>query len=181
MMTITRTTDSELITRLIVGSGQGPVELGSLISDPRVHALVGEPPLGTHICLQVIEGVYEFHSAVLAEGRGEWTMAFTHAAIHYMFTATDCIELITRLPQGAVPAISLARRFGFSPRWAGDEMVYRNRIVPFAVWSLTMMEWIPAEIEAFNAVLAAMRQTGQERKAAVWHARRAFVARKVDA
>lgn len=180
-MRVTRTNAIELINRLVTGSGQGAVDLGSLVDDPRCYALVGDPPLGTHICLQVVEGVYEVHSAVLPEGRGEWTIEFTEAAIREMFTATDCIELITRLPQGVVAASALARRFGFSLRWIGDEMMYQGHVVPYSVWSLTLMEWIPAEEFGFQAVLAEMRSKGQKQKADVWHARRSFVSRKVDA
>lgn len=182
-MLLTRDTTGEVTQRIFddPNVGQGPIDITPLLRDSHCIALVGDPPLGVHIGLQVVSGVYEVHSVILPEGRGEWAVEFTESAIRHIFVTTDCIELITRIPHGALPPNSLARRFGFAERWVGGDMVYQNRIVPFSVWSLTLMGWMPAEIEAFNAVIAEMREAGQDLKADVWFARRAFVARKIDA
>lgn len=179
-MQITRITDKTDIGRIVSESGQGEIDLGALTRDPTCYVLIGDPPLGVHIGLRVIEGVYEVHSAITPDGRGEWAGQFTADAIRYMFCGTDCIELITRIPQGVLAAVVMARQFGFSRRWIGGDMVFQGIIVPYGVWSLTMMEWLPADINAFNEVIAEMAER-QPKKAEAWAIRRAFVARKVDA
>lgn len=183
-MKIFRDTEGDVINQIVNQTDQGqtdygPVDLRPLVKFDDVYALFGDPPFGTHICLRVIDGVFEFHSAVASEGRGEWTIEFTEGAIEYMFTQTSCIELITRIPQGNVAAAALARRFGFSPRWAGSEMKFKDKIVPYAVWSLTMFEWLPSGHAVFEIILNQMREAGQELKAQSWEARRNVVSRPV--
>src|SRR5215475_12382148 len=88
-----------------------------------------------------------------------------------MFCSTDCIELITRIPQGAVASLALAKRFGLRQRWVCKETRYRGRDVPYSVWSMTLFDWLPADEESLMAVLAAMKQYGQEAKAQSWFVR----------
>jgi len=123
----------------------------------------------------VIEGVYELHVGVLREGRGPWAVDFTAGMIEYMFCATPCVELITRIPEGAVATVALARKFHFIERWKCQRTRYRGQWVPYTVWSLTMFDWFPTEDDARNRVFARMQREGMEKKATSWYQRWALL------
>jgi hypothetical protein len=142
-----------------------------LANDPRIFLLVGDPPIGSIVFGQVVTGVYEAHAAVLPEGRGVWMTQLSEAAIRYMFTATDCIEILTRVLQGHVAAVALARYLGFVERWRCPAFRFRGRDVPYGVWGLTMMDWFPADDDGRKAALQEMYHAGQGEKAKSWYAR----------
>ena len=178
-MKVFRDTSGDYATRIINDPevDQGPLDLRPIADHPCVYALVGAPPIGTHICLKILDGIYEFHSAVLPRGRGEWMADFTGSSIEFMFVQTDCIELITAIPKGNLAATALARRFGFFPRWRCGPLRYKDQMIPFVVWSLTQMEWMPSGRRDYDLIVEEMQQAGQSAKAVSWQARRDFVSR----
>lgn len=101
--------------------GEGPVELSGIVSDPANIALQAE--YGGWVLQGLSPGTYEVHSMFLPEGRGAGVARALRAALDYVFTATDCVRLVTRLPAGNVRAANLGRMAGFRP-WFGD----RSRI-----------------------------------------------------
>jgi hypothetical protein len=46
----------------------------------------------------LLPGVYEGHTVTNRFGRGKWVVDFAAAASQWMFTRTDCYEVITRVP-----------------------------------------------------------------------------------
>jgi hypothetical protein len=162
----------------IVNGPDHELDLRPAALDPRYWLLVGEPELGSFFCVRFDAGLYEAHAAVLPEGRGEWSLEFGRSAIRAMFTGTDCIEILTRVPQGHPACLALVRNLGFSPRWTRPSCNFRGRNVPCTVWSLTMQEWFPAEDEARKAALAEMCAAGWERKAQCWQKRWALLSRE---
>lgn len=178
-MMITRDTDGSEINRIFnhptvrwaILNDDQQVDLSNLVRDRRVYALIGDPPLGGYLAWQILDGCYELHTAVLPEGRGEWTKEFSEAAIRYMFVGSNAIELMTRIPQGALGSLTLARMFGFTPRWSCPECEYRGKKVPYIVHSLTMFDWFPADETARSVVLRDMVAAGQGEKARNWQLR----------
>jgi hypothetical protein len=155
------------------------LDFRAIANDPRIFLLVGDPPLGSIIFSQIVTGVYEAHAAVLPQGRGEWTAELSQAAMHYMFTATDCVEILTRVLQGHVAAASLARHLGLIERWACEAFPFRGRMVPYTVWGITMMDWFPDDEEGRKRVFNEMYHAGQVEKAKVWYARWAALSQKL--
>lgn len=149
--------------------------MSRIASDPRGYALIGEDQLGAYILWPVVEGVYELHVGVLPAGRGEWAIQFSASTIEYMYTRTDCVELITRIPQGADASLWLARRFRFQHRWNCPRTQYRGKIVPYAVMSLTMFDWMPDDDPERSRIFAEMKRNGMGRKADCWYQRWAFL------
>jgi hypothetical protein len=154
------------------------LDVRPMATDPRGVLMVGEPALGCFACLRVLDGVYEVHAAVLPEGRGEWCLDFGHSAVRHMFTTTDAIEIITRIPQGHIGTLALARRTGFIERWSRPHCRFRGKDVPYSVYSVTMMDWWPSDNAEREAVLAEMQQAGQTVKAQNWYYRWAFLSRE---
>lgn len=177
--TVNRIVNDPDVRPWIIGAADRTLDLSRMASDPRCWLLVGEPPLGAQIAWRILDGVAEFHSAVLPSGRGEWALEFFADAVRYMFCTTDAIELITRIPQGNLGALTLARRFLLQPRWICPSCWYRGQRVPYAVWSLTMMDWMPSDLAGYEAAIEDIERAGLQTKAANWLARRAFLSREV--
>jgi hypothetical protein len=151
------------------------LDLSNIAQNPKGYALIGDPAWGAYIAWAVVEGVYEFHAGIVTEGRGPWAIDFSAAAIQYMFCASDCIELITRLPEGAVGSRALARKFGFRERWSCPETRYRGKTVPYDVVSLTLFDWLPSDDGLRGQVFAEMERQGMGKKAHVWYQRWALL------
>jgi hypothetical protein len=162
----------------MISANDDVLDVRQMAHDPRTVLMLGEPAYGCFACYQVLNGVYEVHAAVLPDGRGEWCLDFGHSAIRHMFVTTDCIEIITRIPQGHIGTLALARRTGFVERWSRPHCRFRGKDVPYSVYSVTMIDWFPADDEEREAVLHEMRNAGQSDKAANWHYRWAFLSRE---
>lgn len=186
-MLIRRDIEGDTLNRIInhpevrpwVMSEHQNLDFRILARDPRIFLLVGDPPIGSIVFGQVVTGVYEAHAAVLPQGRGEWMTELSEAAMRYMFMATDCIEILTRVLQGHVAAAALARRLGFVERWGCPEFPFRGRMVPYTVWGITMMDWFPDDEEGRKRAYSEMYHAGQAEKAKVWYARWAALSAKV--
>lgn len=88
----------------------GEIDLSGVIGNSANYALVTER--GGWLVVNIDAGLYEVHSQFSPEGRGD-IVAPMRDAIHFMFTATDCVELVTRCPDDNKAALGLARTAGF--------------------------------------------------------------------
>lgn len=155
----------------------GTIDMRPLAKDPGTIILVGTPPIGAFIFMQIIMGVYEAHGAVMPDGRGAWARELAEDAVRTIFSFTDCIEIMTRIPQGHMATMSLVKHLKFVRRWDRPEIKFRGQLVPFSVWSLTMQDWFPSDPEKQTEVIEAMRKGGPAGKGDNWHARWARLSR----
>lgn len=93
--------------------GQGRLDLSPIINDPANVAIESEH--GGFIAVNQGAGQYEVHSMFLPEGRGAGSAALAAVAFRYMFTATDALRIVTKVPASNPAAASLARAVGFRP------------------------------------------------------------------
>lgn len=118
-----------------------PLDLTPHIADPNVVALYGEHGGQVYQRLQV--GLWEAHSAFVPEGRGEWALAATQQTLKWIFTRTEAVEVITRVPQGNLGARALARAAGLTQDctlahgWVRD-----GKPISADVFSLTVQSWM---------------------------------------
>lgn len=70
-------------------------------------------PLGGFLYEWQGQGTYEVHTQFLPEGHGMVAMRLAKKSIKYMFTQTDCVEILTRVPEYNTPAKGLAKAVGF--------------------------------------------------------------------
>jgi hypothetical protein len=102
--------------------------------------LVGD--YGCVLFAKLQEGIYEFHTSVLPDGRGTWMIEGSREAFKYMFTNTDAFELLTKCPDGNVPAKAGARavgcglKFSTRPTWPIED-----KLVPVDVYSILLQDW----------------------------------------
>lgn len=147
---ITRATDSHFLNRLandpdiyekIRGFEPGRLDFSDAISDRRIFVLTGDH--GAMMFHPHMPGLYECHTLVARAGRGAWTVSFVRACLHWMFTRTDAVEIMTRVPRGNLAALALVRVidgvYEFTNRkgWVLD-----GDPVPAAIYSLTVQRWM---------------------------------------
>lgn len=137
---INRVLNDPLVRADIADLSEGVVNIADKVRDEGNVCLVGEH--GGFVFLRYDAGIYEVHSAVLPSGRGAWALAAAKKAVSFMFTATDAIEILTRVPQGHVAADALARAVGFRHQFeTPPECLFRGERVPCSILTLTLQEW----------------------------------------
>ena len=124
----------------VADEGDGVLDLSLRVAIVDNVCLIGEH--GAFLCFRYYPGCYEVHTQVLPSGRGAWAQAFALAGAQYMFTNTDCTELVTRVPERHLGALRLAVFAGFrhcfkTPpecRWCGE-------LMSCFIMSMTLSEW----------------------------------------
>jgi hypothetical protein len=118
-----------------------PLDLTPVMESPNVIALYGEH--GGQVYHRLQPGLFEAHSAFKPEGRGEWALAATNATLKWIFTRTEAVEIVTRVPAGNVAAKALAKSIGgvhdctLPHGWVKD-----GAPIPADVFSLTIQGWM---------------------------------------
>jgi hypothetical protein len=162
---LTQTKDASFFNRVlnhpavrpdVADLGEGVLDVSAIVAKDSSILLTGEH--GGCILYRYYEGCYEVHTAVLPSGRGRWAKELAEAVLHFMFTQTDCIEVITRVPQGHIAAKALTEAVGFHHHFTTlPECLFRSEKVPCHVYLLILMDW-------------AMRAPGLEERGAQFHA-----------
>lgn len=88
-------------------------------------------------------GLYDAHIIVLRQGRGRWALALLRSALHWVFTRTDAVEVVCRVPAGNLAARAIAMAVGGEPEFAVPRgWMYRGSVVPVTVLSLSVQKWL---------------------------------------
>lgn len=130
--------------------GEGALDLTETLAQPQNVGFVTEHGGFVAICLE--PGLYDAHSLFLPEGRGEHARLAMRDACRYMFMATDCVELVTKVPENNPAAAGLARLAGFEKRftrYGGWPTEAGPCDVGF--YGLTLGRWILRESVTSNA------------------------------
>lgn len=124
----------------VANSDEGVLDASKEVSDTRNVLLMGE--FGGTFYRPIQSGVYEVHTAVLPEGRGEWTGRMTAASLKAMFTATDAYEVVTRVPAGHIGALAAAKAAGMRHEFTTPNAVrFRDRMVDLHVLAIRVQDW----------------------------------------
>lgn len=125
----------------VADAKEGVLDISAKVANKGNVLLMGQ--WGGFVCLGYGAGIYEVHTQVLPEGRGAWTSDFAAAGFHYMFTRTDCVEIITRVPQGHVAAKALTEHVGFRYEFTRhNECLFRGNVVDVSIYSRSLMDWV---------------------------------------
>jgi hypothetical protein len=84
-----------------------------LLADPRNVALMCDSGGALFVALDDPGTSHELHTQFLPAARGRPTVAFMHEALAYMFTHTNCLEVVTKVPSHNHAARALAHHFRF--------------------------------------------------------------------
>jgi hypothetical protein len=119
---------------------------GVLDLTPQISNGMNVPLFGAHgglLFLYLDPGTYEVHSLAVKEGRGAWFNAASEAAAHWMYTATDAVDIVTRVPYGNVAARAAAKRMGMRYDFTRPKgTIFHERLVDFDVYTETLADWI---------------------------------------
>jgi hypothetical protein len=97
----------------VCGTIEGPLDMSATVADSANVLLMGEH--GGFFYHMAQQGIFEVHSQVLPSGRGRWAMEAAQESLHWMFTRTTAIEVITRVAKGNYAALALAKACGMKP------------------------------------------------------------------
>ncbi len=125
----------------VCGRHDGPLDMTPVIRDENNVLLAGRH--GALLFIQLQPGLYEVHSQCLPEGRGAWMVSFVQSCVHWIFTRTECFEMMTRCPKGNLGARALARA-------VGGKFVFTNprgytkggKTISADIFSITIQDWM---------------------------------------
>jgi hypothetical protein len=117
------------------------LDVTALLADPCNVLLATEG--GGIIFAQQEPGIYEAHTMFLPAYRGRYAIRFALSACRWMFTHTDCMVLLTRIPSFNLAATQLARLMG-ATREFDRKAVWPTAAGPvdMAFWALRYDDWV---------------------------------------
>jgi hypothetical protein len=125
-----------------IAPGNEPLDLSFQVANRNNILLVGEH--GCCMFLHMLPGIYEVHTQVRKEGRGEWTDALTAECARQMFLRTDCYEIMTRVPKGHLGAKTAAIRGGMRYDFTREkELWFRGHLIDVHIYSFRIQDWLP--------------------------------------
>jgi hypothetical protein len=125
----------------VCGRTQGYLDMTPLVENRDNVLLTGEHGALLFILLQ--PGLYEVHSQCLPEGRGEWMLSFVRACLHWMFTRTAAVEIMTHCPKGNLAARALAKAIGGRLEFRNPRGWFKDGETVFTdVFSLKIQDWM---------------------------------------
>lgn len=127
----------------IGGDGESVIDLGPQLADPRNVAL--ETEHGGWVLFYLAPGEYVLHTMFLKSGRGRFYRKASAEALRWMFTRTDCTEILTECPDGNPAARMAAVMAGFRERFVRGETSYQ---------AFTIDDWIARDAEALKVGVA---------------------------
>jgi hypothetical protein len=129
------------VYKWVKGPYEGPLDFAPVMENEDVIVLMGQH--GGVVYHRIQRGLFEGHSSFTPEGRGEWAVACVHATLRWMFSRTEALEVLTRCPQGNVPAKALTRAIGGKYAFTNPTgWVMDGKPVPAEVWNLTIQDWL---------------------------------------
>lgn len=122
---ITRTMDARRLNQIAnhpdvrpyIG-GEGPIDLTPIAQNP-ANVLI-EAEHGGWVLQPILAGVYEIHTLFLKEGRGSAFFKAAREMLRWMFTRTDALEIVTKVPDDNPGAAMAALKVGFRERFHRD-------------------------------------------------------------
>lgn len=123
------------------GYATGALDFTDAAASPANFFLAGEQ--GGIFFVRLQPGLYDAHSQVLPDGRGAWAMRLARASLHWMFTRSDALEIVARIPQGNLAVKAFARRAGFTYEFTNPRgWVKDYDPIPAEIHTLRIQDWI---------------------------------------
>lgn len=122
--------------------GEGDLDLTNVVADPANISFLSNENNGAYVCHKVGDGVYEVHSLFLPSGRGGYAVDCMREGLRYMFCATDCVELRTKIPDNNEMAKGIGRIAGFQEIFRRENCwLASDRKTGCSYQSMTMDAW----------------------------------------
>lgn len=86
------------------------------------------------------DGTYEVHTLFLPGTKN--AMECCQAAAHFMFCATDCTRIVTKVPEDNIPAWKLTEKMGFAKEYVREKAYTRGgKLHDVRCYALGMEQW----------------------------------------
>ena len=122
-------------------AGQGELDLSGLVEDGSNVLLMADR--GGFMFHRLEPAVYEVHTQFLPEGRGRHALKAARAALHHMFTGTDCMEVLTKCPVNNPATAWMARHLGFTLEFTRPAAwPHEDGLVDVDYYALRYPEWV---------------------------------------
>lgn len=129
------------VYKWVAGNANGPLDFAPVMDNPDVFVLMGEH--GGQVYHRLQPGLFEAHSQCRPEGRGEWMYEATRKTLHWIFTRTECMEIMTRVPHGNTRARSLAQAIGGRQDFVNPKgWIFDGKPVAAEIFSLKVQDWM---------------------------------------
>lgn len=126
----------------VADMGEGAIDLTRAVANTNNILLMGE--FGGCMFYRIMDGMYEVHTQVLPEGRGQWVKDFLMAVRHFIWTRTDAIEVTTRVPHGHEGAKRAAEFAGMTYEFTRPDCCrFRGADTPVDIYSERIQDWTP--------------------------------------
>lgn len=121
--------------------GVGQLDMTAILREPHNYGLVTDQ--GGFVVIKTGPRVYECHSIFPEEARGIHTQEAMVAGLRYMFVNTDCLEVVTKVPDGNLAALGGCRAMGFIRSFVLDKgwPLPDGSMGPVFVYSLPIAKW----------------------------------------
>lgn len=124
----------------VADESEGILDISRQVENKRNVLLMGE--YGGCFFAKLTTTMYEVHTQVLPEGRGAWLKDFLRAVRHYIFTRTDAVEVVTRVPLGHLGAKHAAKYVGMKHEFTRpDGCKFKGEILPVEIYSERIQDW----------------------------------------
>lgn len=124
----------------VASADEGILDVAAQVASPLNLFLLGDH--GLVMLTKIMPGVYECHTACLSEGRGAWALDLVMSVQRWMFTRTDCFEILTRIPKTHRAALGLAIKAGMKLEFHRPDGVKINgEVVPVDVYRVSIQDW----------------------------------------
>lgn len=134
--------------RPFLGGGDGDLDLTAICQNTD-NVVLEAPGKGGWLLQPILPGVYELHTIFLPEARGREYFAIAKAAMTYLFTHTDAVEIVTKCPDDNGGARMAASLMGFRERFRREEAWTPGVGISFQV--LSMDDWVARSKECLLA------------------------------
>jgi hypothetical protein len=125
----------------VADPAEGAIDITSAVRNQNNVLLLGA--FGGCLCFKLAPGLYEVHSQFLPEGRGPWALAFVKAGAHWMFTNTDALEIVTRVPYGHQAARTLTVAAGMQLEFTRpDGCMFEGKLTPVDIYTMSLQHWL---------------------------------------
>ncbi|MBP2159547.1 MULTISPECIES: hypothetical protein [Asticcacaulis] len=141
-----------------IGGGDGELDLTELVGNTANYVLTGEH--GGFVAVRHFPGTYEVHTLFTPEGRGAAAMEAGRESLGTIFSETDAIEVLTRVPRPNKAARLFAEANGFTLRFTRPKAWETGADVDY--FGITIEQWAMRS----DACLAAGRRFHEELEAA---------------
>ena len=127
----------------VAGPNDTVLDAGPLLEDHRNILLTPGNHMGGLIFVFCEPGIYEVHNNWLSIARGQYAHCATLAALRWMFTRTEAMMILTRVPAFNRPAAQLAAAVGGVKEFERAK-AYPTKDGPVDVsfWSLRYEDWV---------------------------------------